>query len=58
MNDKAANPKVVRSKAATVVMSLAKESRLSEVGKEMVQSTSAGRKRIRTDFDGFKSKEE
>ena len=32
MNDKVANPNVVRSKAATVVMSLAKESRLSEVG--------------------------
>ena len=32
MNDKSTNPKVVKSKAATVVMSLAKLSRLREVG--------------------------
>ena len=65
VNDKLTNPKVVRSKTATVVMSLPKVSRPSEVGQGGVQCTADGERESgatdvdgRSEFAGFKSKEE
>ena len=46
VNDKVTNPRVVKSKAATVVMSLAKVSRPSEVGQGDGARHGGGEKRI------------